>query len=161
MRNGHGGIVLTTILKYRDVHYALHDMRLFIPFIFMLDHKEGINMFYDLDAWKEGHQLVLEVYNITKDFPKEEQFGVISQVRRAVVSITNNIAEGFGRYHYNDKIKFYYNSKGSTAEVQNLLIISKDLEYISSQECKRLGERSNKVRMLINGLIRSIEKQKK
>lgn len=128
----------------------------------MLHSKEGeINMFYDLDAWKEGHELILEIYKITKDFPKEEQFGIISQVRRAAVSITNNIAEGFGRYHYNDKIKFYYNSKGSTAEVQNLLLISNDLEYISPQDCKELGEKSNKIRMLINGLIRSIEKQKK
>lgn len=127
---------------------------------YIMNNPKVINTFYDLDAWKEGHKLVLEVYKLTNDLPRSEQFGIISQIRRAVVSITNNIAEGFGRYHYKDKIKFYYNSKGSTAEVQNLLIISNDLGYISSEKCKDLGEKSNKVRMLINGLIRSIEKQR-
>jgi four helix bundle protein len=59
-----------------------------------------IKNFYDLEAWKEGHKLVLDVYKITSDFPNDEKFGIISQLRRAVSSITANIAEGFERYHF-------------------------------------------------------------
>lgn len=69
---------------------------------------KSIREFYDLDAWRKAHQLVLEVYKITKDFPKEEKFGITDQLRRAASSVTANIAEGFGRYHFNDKIRFYY-----------------------------------------------------
>ncbi|MEK7166858.1 MAG: four helix bundle protein [Patescibacteria group bacterium] len=78
-----------------------------------------IKNFYNLNAWQKGHQLVLGIYKITKDFPKEEIFGTVSQLRRAASSITANIAEGFERYHFKDKIRFYYQSRGSIAEVQN------------------------------------------
>ncbi|MEK9209336.1 MAG: four helix bundle protein [Patescibacteria group bacterium] len=119
-----------------------------------------IKSFHDLDSWKKGHQLVLEIYKISKDFPREELFGIISQLRRAASSITANIAEGFARYHFKDKSRFYYQARGSVAEVQNFLLLSKDLNYINTEVCRNLGEKANEVRQLINGLIRSIEKQK-
>jgi four helix bundle protein len=119
-----------------------------------------IQNFYDLEAWKEGHKLVLDVYKITSDFPNDEKFGIISQLRRAVSSITANIAEGFERYHFNDKIKFYYQARGSNGEVQNFLILSRDLNLINAEVCKNNVEKSKKVGQLINGLIRSIERQK-
>lgn len=119
-----------------------------------------IQNFYNLNAWKIAHELVLEIYKITKNFPKEELFGIVSQLRRAASSITANIAEGFARYHFNDKIRFYYQARGSVAEVQNFLILSMDLNYISKKNCEILGEKSNQVRQLINGLIRSIDNQK-
>lgn len=119
-----------------------------------------IKEFYELDAWKKGHELVLEIYKITKDFPKEEKFGITDQLRRAASSTTANIAEGFERYHFNDKIKFYYQSRGSVAEVQNFLLLSRDLEYIDSKKCEELIKETNDIRQLINGLIRSIENQK-
>ena len=87
--------------------------------------KNSIRNFYDLDAWKKGHLLVLEIYRITDSFPKNETYGVVSQLRRASSSITANIAEGFARYHFKEKIKFYYNSRGSVAEVQNFLLLAK------------------------------------
>ncbi|MFA6534481.1 MAG: four helix bundle protein [Patescibacteria group bacterium] len=118
-----------------------------------------IKNFYDLDAWKMGHQLALGVYKTTKGFPKDELYGVVSQLRRAASSITANIAEGFARYHYKDKVKFYHQSRGSTAEVQNFLLLAKDLGYIDLKKCKELGERANEVAKLTNGLIKSIEKQ--
>lgn len=62
-----------------------------------------VQNFYELEAWKTGHDLVLEVYKVTGNFPREEQFGMTSQLRRAASSITANIAEGFERYHFNDK----------------------------------------------------------
>ena len=122
--------------------------------------KKEIKNFYDLDAWKQAHILVVEVYRITENFPKEELYGIVSQLRRAVSSITVNIAEGFARYHFKDKIRVYYQARGSAAEVQNFFLIARDLKIINDEICKKLGEKSKEVQKLINGLIRSIEKQK-
>ncbi|OGZ62373.1 MAG: hypothetical protein A3H51_01135 [Candidatus Spechtbacteria bacterium RIFCSPLOWO2_02_FULL_38_8] len=122
--------------------------------------KTEIKNFYDLEAWKQAHLLVIEVYKITENFPKEELYGIVSQLRRAVGSITANIAEAFARYHFKDKVKFYYQARGSAAEVQNFLLIARDLKIINDEICKKLGEKSKEVQKLINGLIRSIEKQK-
>lgn len=118
-----------------------------------------IKNFYDLDAWKKGHLSVLEIYKITKDFPKEEVYGITSQLRRAASSITANIAEGFARYHFKDKVRFYYNARGSAAEVQDFLLLSKDLGYINLKACRDIGKQINEVGKLINGLIKSIENQ--
>ena len=87
-------------------------------------------------------------------------FGITSQLRRASSSVTANMAEGFARYHYNDKIRFYYQARGSVAEVQNFLLLARDLKLIDKETCQQLGETSKDVEKLINGLIRSIEKQK-
>ena len=121
--------------------------------------EKEIKIFYALEAWQKGHLLVLEIYKITKNFPEEEKFGITSQIRRAAASITANIAEGFARFHFNDKIKFYLNSRGSAAEVQNFLLLTKDLGFINLDICKNLGSAAAEVRKLINGLIRSIENQ--
>lgn len=119
-----------------------------------------IARFYHLDAWKKGHQPALEVYKTTKDFPREELYGIVSQLRRAASSVTANVAEGFARYHLKDKVRFYHQARGSVAEVQNFLLLAKDLGYIGSDQCRMLGEQANEVGKLINGLIRSIENQK-
>lgn len=79
--------------------------------------KVSISDFYNLDAWKAGHILALGIYDTSKNFPKEEMFGITSQIRRASFSVTANIAEGFARYHFKDKIRFYHNARGSIAEV--------------------------------------------
>ena len=113
-----------------------------------------IKSFTDLNAWKQAHILVLEIYKITRNFPKEEQFGLTNQIRRAVVSITSNIAEGFSRNSYKEKAQFYSMALGSLTEVQNQLIISKDLEYITNDEFSRLIEISITVSKLLNGLIK-------
>lgn len=119
-----------------------------------------IKNFYDLEAWQKAHELTLEIYKTTAGFPKEELFGLTSQLRRAASSVTANIAEGFGRYHFNDKIKFYIQARGSIVEVQSFLILSKDLSYIDLNQCKESGKKSKEVEKLINGLVRSLEKQK-
>ena len=119
-----------------------------------------IKNFYELDAWKRGHELVLEIYKLTEKFPKEETFGIVSQLRRAVSSITANIAEGFARFHFKDKVRFYYQARGSVAEVQNFLLLAKDLGFIDSLICVEKNKKASEVSQLINGLIRSIEKQK-
>jgi len=118
-----------------------------------------IRNFYDLEAWKKGHLLALNIYKMTKNFPREEIYGITSQLRRAASSIAANIAEGFARYHFKDKTKFYYNARGSVAEVQNFLLLAKDLSYIDLKTCKEFGEKANEINKLINGLIRSTKKQ--
>lgn len=119
-----------------------------------------IKSFEDLVAWKEGHSLVLEVYRVTTRYPTGERFELISQTRRAVASITSNIAEGFGRFHYNDKIRFYYQARGSATELLNHLILAKDLRYIDLEALNSFREKLLSVNRLIDGLIRSIESQK-
>lgn len=122
--------------------------------------ENNIQNFYDLEAWKEGHKLVIDIYKTTNSFPNEEKFGIISQIRRASGSITANIAEGFARYHFNDKIRFYHQARGSLAEVQNFLILSKDLNFIEKEICDQFMIRSKNIAQLINGMIRSIKRQK-
>lgn len=113
-----------------------------------------IKSFTDLNAWKEAHSLVLEVYEITKEFPKEEQFGLTNQIRRAIVSVTSNIAEGFSRNSYKEKSQFYSMSLGSLTEVQNQLLIARDLKYLSKEKFSNLAEKSVTVSKLLNGLIK-------
>lgn len=114
-----------------------------------------VHNFTDLIAWEEGHRLVLGIYEITKEFPKEELFGLVSQMRRCAVSITSNIAEGFGRQSFKEKAQFYAISRGSVAELQNQLIIAKDVKLIDEQKFGDSFEQSTKVHKIVNGLIRS------
>lgn len=90
-----------------------------------------IKSFQDLNIWQEAHRLALEVYRITKLFPKEEIYGLISQLRRAAISIPSNIAEGMGRNTTKELLNFIYNARGSLSEVLYYLILSKDLGYIN------------------------------
>lgn len=113
-----------------------------------------IKSFTDLNAWQEGHKLAMAIYKMTKDFPKEEQFGLIIQLRRAAVSITSNIAEGFSRYSYKEKSQFYSMALGSLTEIQNQLLIAKDLGYISKEAFTELAKQTVITNKLINGLIK-------
>lgn len=114
-----------------------------------------IQSFTDLNAWKEGHKLVLMIYNITKIFPKEELFGLVSQMRRCAVSITSNLAEGFSRQSYKEKIQFYSTAQGSVTELQNQLLIAKDVGFVKTRDMfQNLWDNSVIVHKLINGLIK-------
>lgn len=113
--------------------------------------------FTDLEVWKEAHKLTLLVYKLTKKFPKAETFGLTSQIRRAVISVESNIAEGFSRYHFKDRLNFYYQSRGSASEVQTQLIIAKDLKYLTTEEFNNTFNISKKVLIILGGLIKSTE----
>ena len=113
-----------------------------------------IESFTDLNVWKEGHKLVVMTYKITKGFPKEETYSLIDQMRRAAASITANIAEGFGRQTYKEKVQFYYMAKGSLSELKNFLLIARDVGYLSEEDLKILAEQSNIVDRLLQGFIR-------
>jgi four helix bundle protein len=121
---------------------------------------EKIRSFQQLDAWKKAHALILDIYKVTRKFPAEELYGIVSQMKRAASSITANIAEGFSRYHYNDKVRFYLNARGSVSELQNFLFLSRDLSFIDEKIFAPLYATSEDVAKLINGMVRSIEKQK-
>ena len=112
-----------------------------------------IRDFTDLNTWKKGHELVLSIYTLTKNFPKDEVFGLTSQMRRAVVSVTSNIAEGFGRHGYKEKIQFYYLSQGSLIELKNQLIIANDIKYINADDFKKVLDLANVTHQLLQGLI--------
>jgi len=118
---------------------------------------EKIQSFTQLTVWKKGHELVLSVYEATRDFPKEEKYGLIDQMRRSSVSITSNIAEGFSRIGKKEKIQFYYMAKGSLTELQNQLLISKDIGYLNRDIFTNLISKSIEVHKILNGLITSIK----
>jgi four helix bundle protein len=113
-----------------------------------------IATFMDLKTWQMGHQLVLKIYKITKNFPKDELFALTSQLRRAAISFTSNIAEGFSRQSYKEKVQFYSISLGSVTEIQNQLLITKDIGYISESEYVTLVPLMLELHKMTNGLIR-------
>ncbi|HLC43768.1 MAG TPA: four helix bundle protein [Patescibacteria group bacterium] len=120
-----------------------------------MDEKtEKIRSFTDLNAWKEGHKLVLVVYETTKKFPKEELFGLTNQLRRCVVSITSNLAEGFSRQSYKEKVQFYSIAQGSVTEAQNQLLIARDIGFIDNKSFQKVANQSVVVHKLISGLIK-------
>jgi four helix bundle protein len=105
-----------------------------------------------LIAWQEGHKLVLAIYKITEDFPKKEVFGLTNQTRRASVSITSNIAEGFSRKTAKEKIQFYSMSVGSLTELQNQLVIARDIKYLLKNDFNKVAKQTVLVHKLICGL---------
>ena len=86
---------------------------------------KGVKSYKNLDAWKLARELTKLVYDWTDEYPKTEQYGLVKQLRNAAVSITSNIAEGFGRYHWADRRKFYFIARASCDEVESQLTISK------------------------------------
>lgn len=114
-----------------------------------------IKSFTDLNAWKEGHKLVLMVYKLTYGFPPNEKFCLVDQMRRCVVSVTSNIAEGFSRRTKKEKAQFFYTALGSITELQNQLLIARDLSYVSKEKFIEVAEQTVAVSKLTNGLIKS------
>jgi four helix bundle protein len=120
-----------------------------------------IKSFTDLNAWKEAHELVVAVYKITKNYPKEEIFGLVNQMRRCAVSISSNLAEGFTRQSIKEKIQFYSISLGSLVELQNQLLISNDpnIGYIDNSSFNEIANQAVIVQKLIYGLKRSLNRK--
>ncbi len=120
--------------------------------------KHSIESFTDLEAWQQGHGLALEVYEVTRVFPKEEQFGLASQMRRCIVSVTSNIAEGFSRSSKKEKLHFYSITQGSLTELQNQLLIARDTGMIEATQFSLIADQSVVVRKLVFGLAKSLRK---
>jgi len=121
----------------------------------LYERTDKIKSFTDLNAWKEAHKLVLDIYVTTKLFPKEEQYSLVDQMRRCAVSISSNIAEGFSRQTKKEKSQFYSISKGSLTELQNQLLVAKDVGYLTKENFQRLAEQTVVVHKLLHGLTKS------
>jgi len=113
--------------------------------------------FTDLDTWKEAHKLVLLVYKLVENFPKKETYILISQILRAAISITSNIAEGFSRRGKKEKLQFYSVALGSLTELQNQIILARDINYISINQYEEVFRQTIIVQKLIHGLIKGIK----
>ena len=109
------------------------------------------------DIWKLSHFLTLEIYKITEGFPNEEVFGLTSQIRRASSSVGINIVEGCGRGSDEDFKRFLRNASGSAFEVEYILLLSKDLNYISEEKFLELSPKAEELKMKISKLILKIE----
>ncbi len=115
--------------------------------------------FEDLVVWRKSHDFVLEIYKLTNAFPRDELFGLISQIRRAAVSIPANIAEGFRRAGKQDKLRFFNIAEGSIEEVKYYLILAEDLGYAPTKELKgKLAEISRLLWGYMNSIRSGIEK---
>lgn len=114
-----------------------------------------IRSFTQLEAWKIAHVLTLLIYKITKLFPQDEIFALTSQMRRCGVSVASNIAEGFSRQSYKEKIQFYSVAKGSLTEPQSQLLIARDIGYINSKTFTEVADKTVSAHKMLTGLIKS------
>lgn len=109
--------------------------------------------FRELRTWQKGHQLTLKIYLVTKQFPKEEIYGLISQMRRSSSSIPTNIAEGCGRDSDGDLARFLSIALGSASELEYQLILSKDLSYVDSDTYDNLLSEAVEIKKMLNAFI--------
>lgn len=119
-----------------------------------------MDSFGNLKVWKEAHKLVLTIYKITKEFPKEERFRLIDQLCRSAASIPANIAEGQSRQTTKEYLQFLYTARGSIAETKYHLLLARDLGYLSDSTYEEFIESYDIVGKMLNGLITSLKKRK-
>jgi four helix bundle protein len=110
-----------------------------------------------LKVWQKSYQLCLDIYKVTKGFPREETYGLTSQIRRAAVSIPSNIAEGYGRKTTPEYIRSLYIAYGSNCELETQILLSGDLGYIDAGKLKRLEDEIGEVERMLKALIKSLE----
>jgi len=120
--------------------------------------KEGlvIKTFQELQVWQKAHRLVLLTYKVTKAFPKEELYGLVSQLRRSAASIPTNIAEGYKRRGAKDYARFVNMADASLEETKYHLILARDLEYMDLEHSRELADLCDEVGKMLNGLYRSL-----
>lgn len=118
-----------------------------------MSQEKTIKDFKDLYAWQKAHTLAVTIYTLTKNFPSSEQFGLTNQVRRAAVSITSNVAEGFGRRTSADRLHFYDMARASLHEVQSQLMIARDVGYLQADDFEKLETMTIECHKVLTGLI--------
>lgn len=116
----------------------------------------GINTYRDLDVWKKGIEVVKDIYKSTEKFPKQETYGLVSQMRRAAVSMPSNIAEGFRRYHNREYKQLLYVALGSCAELETQVTISKELKYLQENKEAVMLEKLDHIGRMISSLLKKL-----
>ena len=117
---------------------------------------DKIQNFKDLRIWQDSIDLVQSIYEITKEFPKDELYGLVNQVRRASVSIPSNVSEGFMRHHNKEFKQFLFIALSSSAEVETQLIIAEKLKYISIEKLENINEKLDKFNRMTMSLIKRL-----
>tara|TARA_B100000315_G_scaffold209955_1_gene205953 strand:- start:479 stop:856 length:378 start_codon:yes stop_codon:yes gene_type:complete len=125
-----------------------------------MNDAKKIKSYRDLIVWQKSMELVKEVYLITKALPKEEQYGLTSQIRRSSISIPSNIAEGYGRHSTNDYLRFLQIATGSLYELQTQLEISRNLDFLPKESFDKSFEGSREIERMLSSLIRKVGKSK-
>ena len=118
--------------------------------------EKGIKRFKDLRIWQKGIEIVSDIYILTKKFPKEELYGLTSQIRRSAISIPSNIAEGFRRYHNKEYKQFLYITLGSCAELETQIAIANNLKYITEDIEIELTEKLDHICRMTSNLIKKL-----
>jgi four helix bundle protein len=121
----------------------------------------AVRSYKDLVAWQKSMDLVAAVYRASQGFPKEEIFGLVSQIRRAAVSVPSNIAEGHARTSKKEFQYFLSNARGSLAELETQLTIAHQLAYIDETEINQLLDRLGEVGRIVNGLLAALKRSSK
>jgi four helix bundle protein len=118
--------------------------------------EDKIRNFKDLKIWQRGVELVKLIYQITSNFPSVEKYGIVSQMRRAVLSVPSNIAEGFMRRHNKKYKQFLYIALGSLAELETQIIISKELDFTTTERCTPVLDSIDELNKMTTGLIKCL-----
>ena len=118
---------------------------------------EKIRNFRDLDVWKKGIEIVKDVYKNVDGFPKQEVYGLVSQMRRSSISIPSNIAEGFNRFHNKEYKHFLYIALGSCAELETQIEIAVQLDYIDEQKKAVLLEKIDHESRMLRNLVKKLD----
>ncbi len=116
------------------------------------------NSFEDMPVWQKAMDLAVKIFNLTERLQRKEDFGLTSQIRDAGLSVSGNIAEGFGRKHTKDKLNFYYNARGSLSETKNHLIYGYRVKYFSRAEIEEHSSLIRDIWKELNSLINSLSK---
>ncbi len=125
------------------------------------ENAKAVKSFTDLRAWREAHKFAVSIYKATKTFPSEEIFGLTTQLRRAAVSIGSNVAEGFGRDTWQEKLRFYFIARGSLTEVQSQLLVARDVGYLKSDTFDSLANQAIGCHKTLSGLIKKTQEIQK
>lgn len=116
--------------------------------------------FEDLKAWQLARRLMKECHEMAKGLPREEKYDLADQIRRSSKSVMANISEGYGRYHYLDRLRFFYFARGSLNETINHIITASDLQYIDAPRARELYELGREAERTLNGYINHVRRQK-
>jgi len=112
--------------------------------------------FRQLGVWQKAYEMTLEVYRLTRKFPKSETYGLISQIQRAAVSLPANIAEGYDRNHKKEYLQFLFIARGSLGELETLIMLAKDLGYMSDDDYRAVDAKRAETARMLQGLIKSL-----